>query len=124
MKDFSDVCAAHRAEMSDIAMIQNKGWPKDIDWELFVHRAIHLRTQLERIIMDIDEDWQPHRGDSPPKPPRVKLSLVEDLDALAHRPRKESWVWKSLINDVISDGPLYTVGINGQWGNFERKLPG
>ena len=100
-----------------------QGWPLRVNWSLFIRRVIDLRPQLQRIIDDVDEEWQP-RDRSADIPKRVKLSVDEDLEALSKRPRKESWVWKSFINDVITKGPLYAVGIDGQWGNFERKLPG
>ena len=120
---FSHVCARHEAEKTDPVLAAAQGWPLEVNWALFIRRVIGLRPQFQRIIDDVDEEWQP-RHTIAAIPKRVKLSVVEDLQALMKRPRKESWVWKSFINDVISKGPLYAAGIDGQWGNFERKLPG
>lgn len=124
VKDFSSVCSTHDAEKTDLVLAEVNGWPKDVDWKVFIQRAITLRPQLQRIIDDVDEDWRPplHNGSELPK--REEQPLEEIPEALAKRPRKESRIWKSLVNDILSNGYVFMTGVLGQWSDFENKLPG
>ena len=107
-----------------MVIAEAQGWPTNVDWELFIYRAVDLGPQLQRIIDDVDENWQPLPDDAPEPPKREKQSLKEVPELLAKRPRKESRIWKSLVNDILNNGHVFMSGVNGQWSDFENKLPG
>ena len=123
---FAGVCSAHELEKYDMVIAQAEGWPTEVDWRVFIERVIDLRDYLQRIIDDVDEDWQPvQRGNSDHRDRRpISLPLAEDAQALADRPRKESVLWKSLMNDIACHGSLHVAGVLGQYENFNTRLPG
>ena len=121
---FSDVCVRHNVEKTDSVIGAAEGWPRNVDWEVFIQRVIKLQPQLQRIVDDVDEEWQPPNDDSTKRVVHEQKSLDEDPQALAKRPRKESFLWKSLVNSVARRGALYVSGINGQMDEYEKRLPG
>ena len=101
-----------------------EGWPTEVDWGVFIQRVIGLRDYLQRIIDDVDDDWQRVQDESGHPANHQQLPLVEDPQVLSDRPRKESVLWKSLMNDIARGGSLHVAGISGQYENFETRLPG
>lgn len=123
VKVFSAVCARHDFEKTELVIALAEGWPTHINWEGFIKRVIDVGPELQRIINDVDEDWQPLKDGAKPIK-HVKQPLDEDPQALAERPRKESFLWKSIVNDITARGSLAMAGINGQYMDFDKKLPG
>lgn len=121
---FAGVCSAHEVEKYDMVVALAEGWPTDIDWRVFIQRVIALRSYLQSITDDVDEDWQPVAGTNTEAVDHQQIPLVEKPQVLAARPRKESVIWKRIVNDVARRGTLHMAGTLGQYGNFDRVLPG
>ena len=107
-----------------MVMALAEGWPTNVDWKIFIKRVIALQSYLQRIIDDVDEDWQPVAGANTETIGHEQIPLVEDPQVLAARPRKESVIWKRLVNDIARHGRLHMAGALGQYGSFDRTLPG
>ena len=95
------------------------GWPESIDWKKIPHRVIRMQECLQRIVEDIDHEWQ---TSSPSK--RTVRPLEEDLDLLAIHPRTESYFWKGITNDIIVHGLRYIKDLDGQTEIYKRTKPG
>ena len=101
-----------------------EGWPRDIDWECMIERVFAIRPELQRLVDDVDEEWQPAYDENAEAVVHKLQCLQEDPEALAARPRKENILWKSVTNDIIRYGSLYMSGLTGQFRALEKKLPG
>ena len=121
---FAGVCSAHELEKYDMVMALAEDWPTSVDWTVFITRIIALQSYLQRIVDDVDEEWQPEVDADEETINHQQISLVENPQALAARPRKESVIWKRLVNDIARRGRLHMAGALGQYGNFDRVLPG
>lgn len=121
---FAGVCSAHDLEKYDMGIALAEGWPTEVDWRVFIQRVVDLSGYIQSIIDDVDEEWRPLQTDDTMPVEHQQLRLVEDPQLLAHRPRKESVLWKSLMNTIARRGSLHTAGILGQYGNFGKLLPG
>ena len=121
---FAAVCSAHEFENYEITIALAEGWPTDVDWRVFIQRVIALRGYLRRIIDDVDEDWQPVSNTDAIPAKHHQTPLMEDPQVLVDRPRKESVVWKRLINDIARRGRLHMAAPLEHYVNFDKCLPG
>ena len=121
---FAAVCSAHEFENYKITIALAEGWPTDVDWRVFIQRVIALQAYLQSIIDDVDEDWKlaPDTGPNPGN--HREILLVENPQLLVDRPRKESVVWKAIVNDIARRGRLHISGPLVHYGDFDRCQPG
>ena len=124
MEAFAAVCYQHEQEVGQEVNLPAYnptpgGWPLVIDWQVFIARVIGAQVHLQRILDDVDENWSPNR-----EHPRVPRDLREDSNRLALRPRKESYFWKAITNDILKHGSRYVFGVKGQMMTYERTKPG
>lgn len=122
---FAAVCYQHEQENDQHVNQQAYdpapgGWPLVINWQAFISRVIGAGENLKRIVDDVDEDWSPASC----RPKREPRDLREDHSKLTLRPRKESYFWKAITNDVIKYGSRYVSSVKGQLMTFERTKPG
>lgn len=120
----SDVCHRHEQErdreLDPLAYDPAPGgWPESIDWKAIPHRVASLTDYIQRIVDDIDNEWQ-----RPLLSKRAVKSLDENRDLLAIHPRTESYFWKAITNDVIVHGSRYIHDLDGQTEIYKRTKPG
>ena len=121
---FAAVCAAHELEKYDMVIALAEDWPTDVDWKVFIQRVIALRGYLQSIIDDVDEDWKPVSHTDSNSVNYHQIPLVENPHVLVDRPRKESVVWKRLVNGIARRGRLHISGPLEHYGDFDKSLPG
>ncbi|RPD59515.1 hypothetical protein L227DRAFT_503710 [Lentinus tigrinus ALCF2SS1-6] len=56
---FVGVCQRHRFEHDWIPHARQKGWPTKIAWDRLADRIIRLKTTLQAIVNNVDEDFVP-----------------------------------------------------------------
>lgn len=95
------------------------GWPETINWNAIPQRVVCLKDHLQRIIDDVDEEWQ-----NASRLGRTTGPLSEDPDLLTIRPRKENFFWKAITNDIIVHGLRYIKDLGGQTEIYKRTKPG
>ena len=120
----SAICHLHERETHrEVNMVAYHappaGWPTVIDWKTFPERVLWIKEHLQRMINDIDEEWQ--RSNSPKR--KVK-PLDEDAHKLILRPRKENYFWKSITNDIIRHGFRHVDKIDGRMEIVYTTKPG
>ncbi|THH29525.1 hypothetical protein EUX98_g4671 [Antrodiella citrinella] len=125
---YAHVCARHAFEEEHIPMAECNGWPTCIQWSELADRIVALKSQLQAIIDDVDEDFlssdkqQEEKADAVGEPPVDDDYEDEELQKV--RPRKGSVFWRDVVKNVKEQGSKQASGVRGQFSNFDKTQPG
>ena len=112
-------------------MAEANGWPTRIQWSELGDRITRLKSRLESVIRDVDEDFLAGRqkpeeedGKSDHETNPEKDDDWEDEYLQVARPRKGSVFWRDVIKNVKKQGSKQASGVRGQFSNFDKTQPG
>ncbi|TCD71775.1 hypothetical protein EIP91_003118 [Steccherinum ochraceum] len=125
---YAHVCARHAFEAEHIPEAEKNGWPTSIQWSELRDRVGKLRDQLQAIIEDVDEEFDPKRQKAEDMETITEETELgeneEDEELQLVRPRKGSVFWRDVVQNVKKEGSRQASGVRGQFSNFEKTQPG
>ncbi|THH00643.1 hypothetical protein EW026_g1928 [Hermanssonia centrifuga] len=121
---FVGVCQRHRFESIQIPLAQQKGWPTKIAWEKLGKRIKSIKSRLQAIVDDVDEQFLPGHERQDVDDDEDETAAVDDKQLLKTRPRMGSAFWREVVKNVKKKGSRKATGIHGQMSNFSKIQPG
>ena len=122
---FVNVCHRHQFEKHHFPLAQQRGWPTEIEWDRLSNRIVKLRSRLQAIVDDVDEDFEPGRERPQDDTDEDKGEDAKDDEFLLDfRPRKGSLFWIEVVRSVRKRGSKNAAGVYAQMSNFSKTQPG